>query len=198
MSTAKVLRSIAKIIDAYERKLATVAEEEFTLTPPTGGWSYSEVYAHIFDSSLLSIQAVQKCLTGEGKIEKTSFGAKAILFFGMLPPGKRYKVPKRLAERVKKIDFATAEKFMDDFGFQLAKVSNELKKANPAIKIEHPRLGFLNARQWVRFIEIHLDHEFVLRLNVRLLGVFFDRHDAGFCRFRRFVIATERSGFFHT
>ena len=158
MDTTKVLNAIGKIVDAYEAKLASVDAEEFTQTPSIGGWSYSEVYSHIFDSSLLSLQAVQKCLNGDGLAEKTHFGAKAILFFGMLPPGKRYKVPKRLAERVKKIDFATAEKFIYDFGHQLAKITEQLKHANPDVKVAHPRLGFLNAKQWLRFIEIHLNH----------------------------------------
>lgn len=158
MNTSKILHSIGKIVDAYEVKLATVPDEEFTQTPSVGGWSYSEVYSHIFDASLLSLQAVQKCLDGDGAIEKTKFGAKAILFFGMLPPGKRYKVPKRLAERVKKIDFATAEQFIDDFGLELSKITPQLEKANSSIKVAHPRLGFLNAKQWLRFIEIHLNH----------------------------------------
>ncbi|MEJ5994174.1 DinB family protein [Pedobacter sp. Du54] len=158
MSTGKVLHSIGKTVDAYERILASVGDDVFTATPSNGGWSYSEVYSHIFDSSLLSLQAVQKCIDGGGANEKTTFGAKAILFFGMLPPGKRYKVPKRLAERVKKIDFATAEQFIDDFGLQLAKITPQLGKSNPSIKVAHPRLGFLNARQWLRFIEIHLNH----------------------------------------
>lgn len=173
MSNAKVLQSIGKIVDAYERKLAAVASEEFNATPPIGGWSYSEVYSHIFDASLLSLQAAQKCLNGEGVIEKTALGAKMILFFGMLPPGKRYKVPQRLADRVKKIDFATAEQLMDDFGFQLAKISNELKKANLSYKVAHPRLGYLNVKQWLRFIEIHLNHHLkqIRRIEKSFAGV---------------------------
>lgn len=158
MNTNKVLRSISKIVDAYEIKLASVKSEEFMQTPTIGGWSYSEVYSHIFDASLLSLLAVQKCLDGEGVAEKTHFATKAILFFGMLPPGKRYKVPKRLAERVKTIDFATAEQLIDDFGHQLAKTTSKIENANPSAKVAHPRLGFLNAKQWLRFIEIHLDH----------------------------------------
>jgi len=158
MHTSKVLQSINKIVDAYEAKLASVKSEEFTLTPPIGGWSYSEVYAHIFDSSLLSLQAAQKCIDGEGVAEKTQLGAKVILFFGMLPPGKRYKVPKRLMDRAKKIDFATAEQFVDDFEVLLAKITPQLEKANPSLKVAHPRLGYLNAKQWLRFIEIHLNH----------------------------------------
>ncbi len=158
MSNAKVSRSIQKIIEAYKAQIVKKSEDEFQQTPPIGGWSYSEVYAHIFDSSLLSLLAVQKCLNGDGLVEKTHFGAKAILFFGMLPPGKRYKVPKRLIDRAKKIDLTTAKQFISDFELQLAKTVNQLEKVNTSIKVAHPRLGFLNAKQWLRFIEIHLNH----------------------------------------
>jgi hypothetical protein len=158
MQTAKILHSISKIVDAYKIKLVSVTDEEFMLTPSIGGWSYSEVYTHIFDSSLLSLIAVQNCIKGKGKNEKTNFDAKAILFFGMLPPGKRYKVPTRLIDRAKKIDLITAKQFIDNFELQLEKTGSQLEKANTSIKVAHPRLGFLNAKQWLRFIEIHLHH----------------------------------------
>lgn len=158
MQTSKVLQSIGKIVDAYNAKLVSLNEEEFVLTPPIGGWSYSEVYAHIFDSSILSLLATQKCINGDGEIAKTHFSAKAILFFGMLPPGKRYKVPKRLMDRAKKINIAVAQQFIVDFESQLTKVLGQIDKASSSIKVAHPRLGYLNAKQWLRFIEIHLNH----------------------------------------
>ena len=158
MNTNKVLQSIANIVDAYKVKLPSIAEEEFMRTPPIGGWSYSEVYSHIFDASLLSLLALQKCLNGEGSAEKTHFAAKVILFFGMLPPGKRYKVPKKLMDRVKKINRDAAQQNIADFELQLAKAVSQIEKANPTLKVAHPRLGFLNAKQWLRFIEVHLNH----------------------------------------
>ena len=158
MNTNKVLQSVEKIVDAYKVMLPSIADEEFMRTPSIGGWSYSEVYAHIFDASLLSLLALQKCLNGEGLIEKTHFGAKVILFCGMLPPGKRYKVPKKLIDRVKKINRDAAQQFMADFELQLAKAVSQIERANPTLKVPHPRLGFLNAKQWLRFIEIHLNH----------------------------------------
>ncbi len=158
MQTTQLLGSIAKIVSAYKVRLDSLNDEEFQQTPPIGGWSYSEVYAHIFDSSLLSLLAVQKCLNGDGLTEKTHFGAKAILFFGMLPPGKRYKVPKRLVDRAKKIDLAVAKQFISDFEFRLTEISIDFEKSNPSIKVAHPRLGYLNAKQWLRFIQIHLNH----------------------------------------
>ncbi|MES2445719.1 MAG: hypothetical protein V4546_00980 [Bacteroidota bacterium] len=158
MNTSKVYQSIIKIVNAYQAKLRTKGEEDFVLTPPIGGWSYSEVYSHIFDSSLLSLMALNNCIKDEGEVKSTHFITKMILFFGTLPPGKKYKVPKRLAERVKKINLMAAQQFITDFELQLLKLQPLVHQANQKIKVKHPRLGYLNAKQWLRFIEIHLNH----------------------------------------
>lgn len=158
MNTTRVYQSITKIVNAYKVKLANQSETNFILTPPIDGWSYSEVYSHIFDSSLLSLIALNNCIKGEGEIKPTHFMVKLILFFGTFPPRKRYTVPKRLAERVKKINLMAAQQFIMDFELQLAKLYPLIQNANPKIKTKHPRLGYLNAEQWLRFIEIHLNH----------------------------------------
>jgi len=41
---------------------------------------------------------------------------------------------------------------------QLAQAYPKVKNANPKIKTKHPVIGYLNAKQWLRFIEIHLNH----------------------------------------
>jgi hypothetical protein len=158
MNTSKLLQSISKIVASYTTKLRLRGDEDFMLTPLIGGWSYSEVYSHIFDSSLLSLMALQNCINGKGIAATTPFGSKAVLFFGMLPPGKKYKVPKKLADRVKKIDKITAEKLIADFELQLSAIDVQFDKVDETIKVLHPRLGYLNAKQWLRFIEIHLNH----------------------------------------
>lgn len=154
MNSAKIL----KIVSSYTAKLATISEEDFMRSPPMGGWSYSEVYSHIFDSSLLSLMAMQHCIKGEGKIVATPFGTKVVLFFGMLPPGKKYVVPSRLAARVKKITRQEAQQFITDFETQLVINLSGIEQADSQIKTQHPRLGYLNAKQWLRFIEIHFRH----------------------------------------
>ncbi|RZJ20092.1 MAG: DinB family protein [Acinetobacter sp.] len=158
MNTSRVYKSITKTVNAYKAKLVLKSEAGFVLTPSTGGWSYSEVYSHIFDSSLLSLIALHNCIKGDGEKKSAHFATIMILFFGALPPGKKYKVPKRLADRVKKINLMAAEQFITDFELQLVQVLPQIKKADPKISTKHPRLGYLNAGQWLRFIEIHLNH----------------------------------------
>jgi hypothetical protein len=158
MNSARIYKSITKIVDSYKARLSAIGEEDFTITPPLGGWSFSEVYSHIFDSSLLSLMALRNSINGEGKDESTHFAVKLILLFGTLPPGKKYEVPSKLMNRVKKINLIEAQQFIKDFEDEIAKLYPHIKGANPRMKVKHPRMGYLNAKQWLRFIEIHLKH----------------------------------------
>jgi len=158
MTSSKIKKSLDKIIAFYSAKLSGYPDEVFDQTPPIGGWSYSEVYSHIFDSSLLSLIAMDNALKGKGEIKPTHFAVKLILFFGALPPGKKYKVPTRLADRVKKISKTEALDFILEFEEALKKTWITLPEGNQQVKTKHPRLGYLNAKQWFRFIEVHLKH----------------------------------------
>ncbi len=158
MTAAKVKASVHHIIDAYKFKLSQYPEDIFQTTPPISGWSYSEVYAHIFDSSLLSLIALANAANGKGEDKPTHFIVKLILFFGAFPPAQKYKVPKRLVERVKKISKTEASDFILAVEKDLEMYFPLLATAKPNCKTKHPRLGYLNAKQWLRFTEIHLKH----------------------------------------
>jgi len=160
MSIEKIYQSILKTTGAYRQKLERFNPADFQLEPPIGGWSYSEVYSHIFDASLLSLMALNNCSTEEGKERPTAFLVKVILFFGSLPPGKKYKAPSKIAVRVKKISITAAQQFMTDFELQLAHSFPKMKNADPKMKTKHPVIGYLNTKQWLRFIEIHLNHHY--------------------------------------
>lgn len=158
MNPSKTYGSIGKITASYRGRLARMDEELFITTPPIGGWSYAEVYSHIFDASLLSLMALNKAVSGEGEDKSTHLAVQLILLWGSFPPAKRYEVPSRLAGRVKKIGKMAAEQFITDFELQLAKNFPQVNGASSKSKVKHPRMGYLNAKQWLRFIEIHLKH----------------------------------------
>lgn len=158
MNTVKIKLSLLQIIGAYKLKLASYTDDIFQHRPPIGGWSYSEVYAHIFDASLLSLIAMDNCITGKGKKQPTHFTVKLILLLGSLPPAKKYKAPKFLADRVRKISKTEALDFILEFETALEKYYPKVNTADLQLKTKHPRLGYLNAKQWFRFIEIHLKH----------------------------------------
>lgn len=159
MRIAKTHQSILKVTAAYEQSLRELNDWNFQSQPPLGGWSYSEVYCHIFDASLLSLVSANACIKDEGKSKKsTPFATKLVLFAGMLPPGRKFKVPQQIASRVKKIDIATAKQLISDFKVELAKTYPGVSAADGKMKTKHPVLGYLNAEQWLKFTEIHLKH----------------------------------------
>ncbi|WP_231458800.1 MULTISPECIES: DinB family protein [unclassified Pedobacter] len=158
MTAAKIRVSIHHIVEAYKAKLSSYTDEIFETTPPINGWSFSEVYCHIFDSSILSTIALENAANGKGEDKPTHFIVKLILLFGALPPAKKYEVPKRLASRVKKISKTEALDFILEFEKTLENVYTQIAKASNRSKTKHPRLGYLNSKQWLRFIEIHLKH----------------------------------------
>jgi len=150
--------SLQHVAAAYRDKLTEIPDYEFQKTPYVGGWSYSEVYSHIWDASLLSLRAMEDIWKGKGVLKPTAFTVKVILFYGAFPPAKRYKVPKRLESRVKVISKQEAAAFITKFLEQLDKDIPGIYTSDAALKTPHPRLGYLNAKQWLRFIEIHLKH----------------------------------------
>lgn len=159
MSVNRHYKSLLKATGQYEHLLKEVSEELFLQTPPDGGWSYSETFSHIFQSNLASLVAIEKCILGTGIFndKRPDWRVWAVLFFGRLPPGK-YKVPERLAAMVKKISREEAANLIVKFRSRLDSLKNKISKADSYQKVKHPRLGLLNARQWLRFIEIHTHH----------------------------------------
>jgi len=158
MNNAAVLSSLKSISSAYNARLDHVSDQDFQTTPTIGGWSYSEVYSHIFDASMLSLQAMENCMNGKGERKPTSLMVKLILWYGGFPPQQKYKVPKFLETRVKKISPAQAGLMIDEFLQRLQTLYPFIETADQQLKTAHPRLGYLNTSGWLRFIEIHLKH----------------------------------------
>jgi hypothetical protein len=153
-------KAIAASITVYEKLLNGVTEEVFTKTPAEGVWSYSEVYAHIFSSTLGCTKAIEACSRGTA-IENNDllpFPIRLVLFFKRLPPGKKYKVPQVIAKDVRKISRMEAEDLIRNSRQQLDTVFPLVNSASATQKVKHPRLGLLNAEQWYAFIHLHLLH----------------------------------------
>ena len=159
MRTEQITHSLLKTIEVYEAILARVSEHTFIQSPSDGSWSYSETYSHIFQSGLLSLLAIENCIQQNAEFSRKSIQwiPMLILFFGRFPPGK-IKAPKRIASMVKKISKEEANTLILKFKLRLQEISHVVNSADSHQKIKHPRLGLLNAKQWLRFIEIHTIH----------------------------------------
>ncbi|MDA9554686.1 DinB family protein [Pelobium sp.] len=159
MSVKSNKEALKKSLRFYEEFLKTINEELFLTTPPIGGWSYSEVYSHILSVNFMSAIAVEKCLnkTAELKTQKPHWISRLILFLGQFPPGK-IKAPAQVEASVKKISKEEAANQLVKFYKKLAELFPENQPINLNYKIKHPRLGYLDAASWLRFMVVHTRH----------------------------------------
>lgn len=150
-------KRIDKALDKYRQWLDEIPDEQFDLTPPNGGWSYAEVYSHILQSDFGSLIAAEKCARKTGVL--TTKGANAfghfVLLTGIFP---RTKTSVELASNTKKITKEEARNLLIRVRSRLDCVMELLHNAPNNYKIKHPRMGMLNAEQWLRFTRIHTEH----------------------------------------
>jgi len=159
MNIAKERKAIDAALDSYRNQLNIIPDEMFMLTPPDGGWSYAEVYSHILQATLGSIIALERCTHDNCK--PTTHGpnlfGKIILFTGLFP---RVNVPEKVNAKMPatKIDKEEARNLIVKCRMRLDEIVPLIKKSSPGSRHKHPRLGMLNAKQWLKFIRIHLKH----------------------------------------
>ncbi len=161
MNIAKERKAIDIALDIYRARLDTISDEQFTVTPPDGGWSFAEVYSHILGATLGSLIALERCTndncppTSKG----ITFLGRLMMFTGRFPPIK-VKVPKSIAEKMpaKKITKEDAKNLLIKSRKRIDDTTPLIKNAFPGSRYKHPRLGMLNAMQWFKFTRIHLYH----------------------------------------
>ncbi|MFA6084430.1 DinB family protein [Mucilaginibacter sp.] len=161
MNIVKERQAIDAALDSYRKQLDLLPCELFDTTPPTGGWSYAEVYDHIMKASLGSSIALERCThnncppTNKG----VTFAGWYLLLMESFPPFKT-KVPKSVAAKVapRKIDKEEARNLIIKTRKRIEGIAGLVKNAPAETRWQHPRMGMLNAQQWFKFIRIHLQH----------------------------------------
>jgi hypothetical protein len=161
MSIAKERRAIDAALDNYRKQLDAIPDEQFTETPAEGQWSYAEVYSHILQATLGSSIALERCAHGSCPPTKDglTWQGRLLLMLGMFPPVK-LKVPDAVAGKIAatKISKEEARNMIIKCRKRMDDNTPLIEASSAASRYKHPRMGMLNARQWFRFIRIHLEH----------------------------------------
>lgn len=159
MSIAKERQAIEAALDSYRQELDTIPDELFTETPPGGGWSFAEVYSHILQATLGSSIALERCTHGSCPPTKDglTWEGRILLLFGYFP---KTKAPAVVADKIPaaKITKEDAKNLIIKCRKRIETTAPLIDASSAASRYKHPRMGMLNARQWFRFIRIHLEH----------------------------------------
>jgi hypothetical protein len=161
MNLIKEQFAIETALDDYRSQLDSIPDDIFQTTPPGGGWSFSEVYSHILMATLGSSIGLEKCANGNcpPTEDGLTFAGRLMMFTGRFPPIK-VKVPSAVAAKmpVGKVSKEEAKNLLIKCRKRVDNAVMLVNSASPDSRYKHPRLGMLNAKQWYRFIRIHLEH----------------------------------------
>jgi hypothetical protein len=158
MNIAKERRAIDAALDSYRQEIDTLPDDLFETTPPMGGWSYAEVYDHIMKASLGSSIALERCTNNNCPPTKKglTLAGYYILLMNSFPPGG-VKLPESVAVPTK-INKEEARNLIIKTRKRIDGIDGLVQNASLKARWQHPRMGMLNAQQWLKFIRIHLQH----------------------------------------
>jgi hypothetical protein len=161
MNIARERIAIDAALDNYRAQLDTIPDEQFTETPPGGGWSYAEVYSHILQATLASFIGLERSANNNCPPTKKglTFLGRLMMFTGRFPP-VRVKVPKAIEAKMPagKISKEDAKNLLIKCRKRVEEIVPLLKHSSPHSRYKHTRLGMLNGRQWFKFIRVHAQH----------------------------------------
>ena len=161
MNITKEHKAINAALDNYRRKLEIIPDELFANSYADEEWSYAEVYSHVLQALLMASVTLERCayIPEKPNGPKTNLAGRLVMLFGRLPPIK-IKVPESVAARIPatKITKEEAKNLIIKCRNRIDSITALAKQASPDTRTKHPRLGMFNAKEWYKFIRIHLEH----------------------------------------
>jgi hypothetical protein len=163
MTPTEALKSMDETTNHYLKELNNYSLEELNRKPSENEWSLGQMYVHLINSTLyMQLGNIEKCRiqTIDSALavgEKTEAG-EAILAQGSFPP-TRIHVPPSPQYTPKQPE--TKEQLVDGLNNvmkRMKEVEPSLDDISPSHKVDHPRLGALNAKEWFTLIEMHFRH----------------------------------------
>ncbi len=160
----KVLRSfdyLEKQRFAILKKAESLHSQQFELSPGEGRWSMAEVLAHIIKAEALSLKYMERMYSRIDDVPNAGILSSVkfqLLKWGLNLPMK-YKAPAMA-------DTTGAVSGLDELEREWERIRNRLKRLietcdEDCLKkaiYKHPRAGYLNLRQAVVFMSLHIQH----------------------------------------
>ncbi|MCS6934186.1 MAG: DinB family protein [Chitinophagales bacterium] len=161
MNLQKLEADTHRAIDYWISELSQYDMEQILRKPSPDAWSMGQVAIHLWMSAKNFFFAnAEKCLagtdvqTGKGK----TLSGHIVFTLRMMPP-VRFKMPAKVAVEPRPPD--SMEQLMQKLN-EIKTLATEyiykIPQSNPAFKVKHPFLGYLNAAEWITLCNIHFRH----------------------------------------
>ncbi|MCO4293091.1 DinB family protein [Solitalea sp. MAHUQ-68] len=160
MNVTQLLNDLQLALEEYLSRLDHYSDQVFMLQPEVDSWSMAQVYSHVLGTCLMQHKALEICMQGQGLTDTPGLNemGEKLFALGHFPPGK-YQAPEIVKSRVQNIHKEDAKALAAKLLSRIKAIqSAEVLTADENQRLEHPRLGFLNATQWIHFMLIHSNH----------------------------------------
>lgn len=127
--------------------------------PNKNSWSLGQVYIHILNDTNYYIEQIESCLSHrENQFEEmTGFAAKLFLNNGF--PDEKIEGDPVASQAIRQpTDKVDLTEQMTQLKARLLLLCMKVAKSNSIGKTKHPGLGYFNAREWLKFSEMHMRH----------------------------------------
>jgi len=160
----KVLAKTERTYALWREDLESRDGEDFGRAPAAGGWSLGQISDHVTLVSSAFLEAAEALTRGEGEERGGGFLAAVMCgVFRSFPPF-RLKVPPNLPDEVMRAadpDSLPKAEALERFAAVLRRTRDlcgAVAAAPRRLRLEHPVLGWVNARQWYQLSEMHMRH----------------------------------------
>jgi hypothetical protein len=168
MDIPAILKSFNDTMRQWELAVSQFPEELFRKKPGNGSWSMSQLSTHLIDSTTRSLGQVEKCCQsdencGEAKtaMGESSLQTNALGEVRVKNPAHVSNPPVESPDR--EFVLAGFKKLSHSFAEIATKTADQPGRG----KQKHPVLGFLNAKEWLQVIDIHLRHHLLQQARIR-------------------------------
>ncbi len=161
MDLQKLERQTNEAIDHWINEYKRLDFDKITQKPSENEWSLGQVGIHLWMSAKgFFFKNAERCLNKEGTESGKSkkLGAHLIFTFKTLPPVK-YEMPRQVAVVPKQPE--SKEQLiakLEEIKTLAAGYIKRIPDSDPALKIKHPFLGWLNTAEWISLCNIHFRH----------------------------------------
>ncbi len=147
-----------KTMETWRFQLEKYRDEELCAQPGVESWSIGQVVLHIIEETTWYFDQISTCLKSDENSEKGTSSQIQQWFAQNSFPNKQFKGPPGLPTPPQPASKEALLAQFDDLAAKVRAVCKEIALRESKGRAEHPGHGFLNAREWFQYAEMHMRH----------------------------------------
>jgi DinB family protein len=158
--TDKIITDFEGTLHGWIRALDDYPLSILLKKPAPDSWSLGQVYMHIINETNYFLQQVEICLMSEENSDRRMHADAMIMFQSNGFPDILIAGPPNNANTPDPLTKDEVQQGLASIAHRLVILREPLRQHRISGKTAHPGLQYLDARQWLRFAEMHMRHHF--------------------------------------